>query len=218
MTAPPPTMPEPTRQEAILAAAFQTFCQYGFRRTTMEDIARAAAMSRAALYLHFRNKQDIHRAMVQRYFDATLERMQTALRPHTPPAEALKAALLAKVGPEMDAVFASPHGAELMDANASTSADIIRAGEDRLLACLAAWLDARAGDGSLSLTPGMTAAQTARLLFHALPGIKDPAAGPEGWRDDAARLAVLFARALGATEPPPARPAPPGRTDRPHHG
>ena len=36
---------------------------YGYSRTTMDDIARAAEMSRPALYLLFRNKAEIYRAM-----------------------------------------------------------------------------------------------------------------------------------------------------------
>ncbi len=49
---------------AILEAAFQTFFQYGVKRATMDDIARAAGMSRPALYLVYRNKADIFRACV----------------------------------------------------------------------------------------------------------------------------------------------------------
>jgi len=195
-TASPQTL-EPTRHDAILAAAFQTFCLYGFRRTAMEDIARAAGMSRAALYLHFRNKQDIHRAIVARYFDTTLERMRAALNPDTPPQAALTAALLAKFGPEMDAICASPHGAELMDVNASTNTDLIREGEGRLVALLADWLERMTATGQITLTPpGTSAQQMAQLLFRALNGIKDPATGPATWREDAARLAALFWTAL----------------------
>lgn len=197
MAAASPQTLEPTRHDAILAAAFQTFCLYGFRRTAMEDIARAAGMSRAALYLHFRNKQDIHSAIVARYFHTTLERMRAALSAEATPEAALKAALLAKFGPEMDAICASPHGAELMDVNASSSADLIREGEGRLVSLLAEWLERMAAQGHLALTPpGTSAPQLAQMLFHALSGMKDPATGPEAWRADAARLAALFWRAL----------------------
>jgi AcrR family transcriptional regulator len=193
----PPLIPEPTRQEAILAAAFQTFCLYGFRRTTMEDIAQAAAMSRAALYLHFRNKQDIHRAIVQRYFDTILEKMRAALAAHSDPGAALSAALLQKFGPEMDAICASPHGAELMDANASNSADIIRDGEERITALLGDWLERMVATGRLiMIQPSATPPQMARTVLSALNGLKYPCAGPEALRENATRLAALFTRAL----------------------
>ena len=50
------------RHRAVLHAAFNTFVSYGFKRTTMADIADAAGMSRPALYLLFKNKTDIFRA------------------------------------------------------------------------------------------------------------------------------------------------------------
>ena len=197
MDAASPQTLEPSRHDAILAAAFQTFCLYGFRRTAMEDIARAAGMSRAALYLHFRNKQDIHRAIVARYFDAAHARMHAALDPDTAPEAALKAAILAKFGPEMDAICASPHGKELMDVNASTNTDLIREGEERLITLIADWLESRAALGQITLIPpGTSAEQMAQMLFRMLNGLMDPATGPAAWRKDAARLAALFGRAL----------------------
>ncbi len=47
----------------VLKGAMQVFLAYGYSRTTMDDIARAAEVSRPALYLLFRNKTDIYRAI-----------------------------------------------------------------------------------------------------------------------------------------------------------
>ena len=47
----------------VLEGAMKVFLAYGFARTTMDDIARAADMSRPALYLLFRNKSEIYRAI-----------------------------------------------------------------------------------------------------------------------------------------------------------
>ena len=63
-----PSQPLPDRQDAILDAAFHAFATYGYRRTAMDDIARGAGMSRTALYLHYRNKEDIFRSLALRYF------------------------------------------------------------------------------------------------------------------------------------------------------
>jgi AcrR family transcriptional regulator len=52
----------PDKRGTILAAAFDVFINYGFRKTSMDDIARAAGMSRPALYQVFRNKTEIFRA------------------------------------------------------------------------------------------------------------------------------------------------------------
>ncbi|MEM7717163.1 MAG: helix-turn-helix domain-containing protein, partial [Cyanobacteria bacterium P01_A01_bin.68] len=58
-----------TKKKAILQASFTTFLQYGFRRTSMEDIASSLGISRAALYLHFKNKQEIFRSLSQQLQD-----------------------------------------------------------------------------------------------------------------------------------------------------
>ena len=57
-----------TKIQAILAAAWAGFSAYGFRKTSMDDIARGAGMSRPALYLHFKNKEAIFRSLVESYY------------------------------------------------------------------------------------------------------------------------------------------------------
>jgi AcrR family transcriptional regulator len=53
--------PPPDRRGAILDAAFNTFCRYGYRKTSMEDVARAAEISRQALYGHFPDRDALFR-------------------------------------------------------------------------------------------------------------------------------------------------------------
>lgn len=57
----------------IVRAADRLFRQYGYRRTTVEDIARAAGMCRATVYLHFRGKEEIAIAWLE---DAALRVLQ----------------------------------------------------------------------------------------------------------------------------------------------
>jgi AcrR family transcriptional regulator len=56
---------EATRQ-ALLDAAEQVFMNKGVARTSLEEIARAANVTRGAVYWHFRNKSDVFSAMVER--------------------------------------------------------------------------------------------------------------------------------------------------------
>ena len=53
------------KREAILNTAFTTFKDYGYRKTSMLDIATALGISRASLYSYFENKDDIrHQWMI----------------------------------------------------------------------------------------------------------------------------------------------------------
>lgn len=184
------------RRAAILGAAFDTFCLYGFRRTAMEDIARASGQSRAALYLHFPNKQAIYRALIEHYFTMTEARMRAVLAPGMDAAGALEAAFAAKAGPEIAAMLASPHGGELLDANAAVAADLVPAGEGRLADVLAEWLDSEAHAGRIRLTE--PAAELARTLFAALGGLKAGCVQYADFRAAAARLARVVGRGLAA--------------------
>lgn len=53
-------------REALLDAAEAMFIQHGVARTSLEQIARHAGMTRGAVYWHFKNKADLFQAMLQR--------------------------------------------------------------------------------------------------------------------------------------------------------
>lgn len=194
----PAALPEPDpRRQAILAAAAGVFARYGFRRTSMEDIAEAAGLSRAGLYLHYRNKQDIFRSMVQAYFDRAAQRMEGALAPGLAPEAALQAAFEAKLNPELAPLFNSPHGPELLDVNRSQAADLVAGGEARLAAVLARWLAREAGAGRLTLAPfGGDAAELAGVMIASLTGLKQPGTGYDALRAQLGQIATLFGRGL----------------------
>jgi len=50
-----------TRQLVVLDAAVAVFARYGFRKTSMDEVARAAGVSRQGLYLQFANKEELFR-------------------------------------------------------------------------------------------------------------------------------------------------------------
>lgn len=184
--------PASDRLDAILDAAFHAFATYGYRRTAMDDIARGAGMSRSALYLHYRNKEDIFRSLAVRYFDEALRDMTAALeRPGQSAEQALLAGFVAKDGKFMEAVLTTAHGEELMDAGFSVTGDLAAAGEARMVEVLAGWL------GRRKLPDGIgSPAEVAQAIMAAVKGLKLSARSLEDYRAGQARLARLFARAL----------------------
>ena len=58
------TVADETRRRRLLDAALATFLRFGFRKTSMEEVARAAHLSRQGLYLHFPTKEELFRATV----------------------------------------------------------------------------------------------------------------------------------------------------------
>ena len=54
------------RRQAIAAAATGVFLRYGFKKTSMDDLARAAGLSRQGLYLHFPTKDALFKEAILR--------------------------------------------------------------------------------------------------------------------------------------------------------
>ena len=185
------------RRKAILKAAFEAFSTYGYRRTSMEDIARASGMSRAALYLHYRNKEDIFRSLAQFYYDDAVAQVRAVLARDLPLQETLTLAFEAQTGQIFEALLSSPHGDELLDTKYASSADIAQAGEAELVAVYAGWLDLQASTGRATLAvAGGDATALAATMMAALHGLKAPMPAPAAYRAAAALLAAVFARAL----------------------
>lgn len=72
-------MPRPkvlaNRQEVILDSARVLFGRYGLEKTTVEDIAKQAGISKGAIYLDFPNKDEIFVAIVRQFKDSEFARM-----------------------------------------------------------------------------------------------------------------------------------------------
>lgn len=73
---------------AILDAAQQVFEQYGARRANVEDVARAAGISRSTLYRAYPNKEALLEAVLLRQFDDFLTELDRVAA-DLPPREAV---------------------------------------------------------------------------------------------------------------------------------
>jgi len=72
VTTPTASAPD-DKKSRLLDAALATFVRYGYRKTSMEEVARAADVSRQTLYLHFATKEDLFRAAVAHAMEAGLD-------------------------------------------------------------------------------------------------------------------------------------------------
>lgn len=60
-------------KEHILNTAFKLFLQKSYREVTMQELQESAKMSRGGLYHHFKNKEEIFLATVQKFFFSMME-------------------------------------------------------------------------------------------------------------------------------------------------
>ncbi len=66
-------------RERLVEAAVEAFAAKGFHGTTTRDIAAAAGMSPAALYVHHRSKEDLLHLIARSGHEATLELVHEAV-------------------------------------------------------------------------------------------------------------------------------------------
>lgn len=194
-------------RERILRAAFERFAQYGFRRTSMEDIAEQAGISRAALYLQFRNKEEIFRSLSQDLHDESLARAAAALDADVPLGERLCAAVEAKSLRFLEIAQGSPHGGELMDESNRICGDLPAESQERFRKTLTRVFRRAARRGEIELARiGLSAADTADLFVSSVAGLKGPQVSIAVYRKRVAALVRLFLSGLGNDSPAPTRP------------
>jgi AcrR family transcriptional regulator len=63
---------------AIVLAGLQLFTQYGYRKTSVDDIARAAQVAKRTVYLHFENKAAVFLAILEYLGDQVRQRCAAA--------------------------------------------------------------------------------------------------------------------------------------------
>lgn len=161
------------KRARILEGAKQVFLAYGYSRTTMDDIARAVDMSRPALYLLFRNKADIFRAVGQLFLDQSRRGACRALRQEGP----LEARLMEALDRALFSLFrtmeASPHGQEIIDMENRIAADILAEWRQGLIDAFAGAIGEEARRRDVSLEErGLSAQVLAEMLFNVLEGLK----------------------------------------------
>src|SRR5688572_21075175 len=119
------------RRAEILDAAVQIFLRYGFRKTSMDEVARAAGLSRPGLYLHFSSKELLFQAAVAHLLDQALAGVRRALADVSIPlADRLVAAFSAYYGPYVGGGLAAQHSAELIESAEQLAAGRIAAHEE----------------------------------------------------------------------------------------
>lgn len=99
---------------AILQAARQRFLHYGYKKTTIDEIASDANIGKGTVYLHFSGKDAILLTLVmevKRNINAQIRAIAASL---ASPEDRLRRIVLACIGSVYDACTVMPHGGELV--------------------------------------------------------------------------------------------------------
>jgi TetR/AcrR family transcriptional regulator len=160
--------------DRILDAAYACFTRHGVRRTTMDDIAAAAGMSRPAVYQYVRNKDDAFRRLAKRLFDGAMTQARAAAERDGPLAERMYQIIAAKVDLTVKLWQDTPHAAELLDAGARLSGEL----GEQFVAAIRDLLTAAIAADDLDLT-GTNATEIADITLALVYGMEKELANPQ---------------------------------------
>jgi AcrR family transcriptional regulator len=115
------------RRELIVAAAAEEFGRHGHRGARMEDIARAAGVTKAVLYDHFESKGALHAEVVSRANRELIAAVAAVVTGPGEPKERYRAGLLASFRiiaqrPDVRTLLLGEPGADARVAKASIEA------------------------------------------------------------------------------------------------
>jgi AcrR family transcriptional regulator len=77
-------------REKIIQTAGQIFSRYGFRKTTMDEIAKALNMGKSSIYYYFNSKEDIFKAVALNEANILRNKLTTAIKSVESPIEKMK--------------------------------------------------------------------------------------------------------------------------------
>ncbi|HTO55220.1 MAG TPA: helix-turn-helix domain-containing protein [Myxococcota bacterium] len=194
-----------TAPENVLGAAFRCFARYGYRRVALEQIAQEAGISRAALYLHYKDKEDLFRAVSREVHEKSQAAAEEAARAEGDVVSRIEAALLAKHGKFFAIVSGSPHVAELLEERNRLCGDVSEAFRKRFQKLMRSVLEEADARGELDLAgAGVDAGEAAELFVAGAKGVEMSGAeplSPSLYRRRVARLVRVLAAGLRARAP-----------------
>jgi AcrR family transcriptional regulator len=160
----------------ILDAAMLVFRRHGFRRSSIEQAAEAAGLTRQALYHHFESKEALFRAVIEQVYESALaaetEAAEAAEKAGGSLAEILVAEVTGRLGHVIASFDGSPHIEELFSEHLVHARDLHQKYAALYGGQVAATIERVCRKQRLALAKDMTAHGLARCVEMAINGAK----------------------------------------------
>jgi len=163
-------------QDRILDAAMRVFRRHGFRRSSIEQAAEEASLTRQALYHHFASKEALFRAVIERLYEQGLAAEIAAAKAAEEEGLELTDILVAEIGARMQSLFASlkdsPHTEELFSEHLAQARDLYQSYSTRFADEIATTIARVCRKRKLTLASGVSVRELARCVEMAIHGTK----------------------------------------------
>lgn len=84
-------------RENILKIAREIFSKYGYKKTTLDDIANAVRKGKSSLYYYFKSKEDLFQAVIMKEVEILGYELEIVINRNTDPVDKLRDYILTKM-------------------------------------------------------------------------------------------------------------------------
>ena len=84
-------------RENILKIARDIFSKYGYKKTTLDDIANAVRKGKSSLYYYFDSKEDLFQAVIMKEVEILARELETVINRNTDPVDKLRDYIMTKL-------------------------------------------------------------------------------------------------------------------------
>jgi AcrR family transcriptional regulator len=165
------------KKSKILTAARSVFLRYGYRRVNMNDLAEAAGVSRPALYVLFKNKEQIFIGVFLQWIDETITDVMAAMAIAAQPEEKIERAFEIWALRPFEMAMASPEAQELIECTLGFAQTAQRQGYAKFEATIAPVL--ASFSDVLPIQDRIEPERLAHILASAIRGFKLTARTPD---------------------------------------
>lgn len=186
----------------ILEGALSAFLVYGFKKTSMNDIADRAGVSRPALYQLFKSKTDIYRALSEDVSEFTVATMKACFKRPETLRDQLKCAIEKTFVELYQIANESPHGHELLELKHEIAQDIEANWKRQMVDAIAAGINQAVSQGKADMgtlpNMGIDAQTIATIFMDAMTGIRDECCNSGVAKERALKLIDFIAATIAA--------------------
>ncbi|WP_271750602.1 TetR/AcrR family transcriptional regulator [Cohnella sp. JJ-181] len=154
----------------LLSVALDVFFKYGYKRVSMNEIAEAAGISRAGLYLYFKNKEEVFNATILHYGDRLIEEIGKGMSARNSTEDKILFAFEVWTLNQFDESLRSPEVKEMTDSSYAFAQEALDACYKKLEAVLTSVFESRSN--AAGSPHGLAPENLAHLLTSAMRGFK----------------------------------------------
>ncbi|QIG97556.1 MULTISPECIES: TetR/AcrR family transcriptional regulator [unclassified Bradyrhizobium] len=203
----------------ILDATMLVFRRHGFRRSSIEQVAEAAGLTRQALYHHFESKEALFRAVIERVHESAIAAEDAAVAEAETAGgdlgDILAAGMIARMSTMIASLDGSPHLEELYSEHLLHARDLYQTYAARYAERMVTTISRIVRKQQLVLPQGLSPAEFARLVEMAMYASKSqyPAMQPaDAFLKDMAMMvrtlcAGAMSKSMSKSERPPVKKA-----------